>query len=123
MMTHQQIADVFGCSRQMAARHISRGCPRSSAEAALAWYASNIRMKADRKRPAAPLSACVGPNYGSRILEAMNDAAACIELDGDIRELPKRIATDPGFMPTIANNQAVLRCVDALHRKWFDTQG
>lgn len=106
----------------MAAKHIARGCPQTSSDAAQAWYHSNIRAKSDRKRPPVPFGASVGPNYGSRILEAMNDAAACIELDGDIRELPKRIATDPGFTPTIANNQAVLRCVDALHRKWFDVQ-
>ena len=122
MLTHKQIGHALGCSRQMAANHVQRGCPRASAEAALDWYYRNIRSKSDRKRPNAPRSACVGPAYNSRILKVMDDAAACIELDGDIRELPKRIATDPGFTPTIANNQSVLRCVDALHRKWFDTQ-
>ena len=120
MLTHQQIADALGCSRQMAARHIERGCPRTSDDGALAWYHANIRSKSDRHRPRVPSRASVGPNYGSRILEAMNDAAACIELDGDILELPRLIATDPGFMPSITNNQAVRRHVQALRDKWFD---
>lgn len=104
----------------MAAKHIERGCPRNSAEAALTWYHRNIRTKADRTRPPAPRAAMVGPNYGSRILEAMNDAAACLELDSDLTELPARIAHDQGFFPSIENNQAVRRHVEALRRKWFD---
>ena len=120
MLTHQEVADALQCSRQMAAKHIARGCPRDSATAALDWYHRNIRSKADRKRPPAPVSCFVGPNYGSRILEAMNDAAACLELDEDLRELPARIANDRTFLPTIANNQAVRRHVEALRCKWFD---
>jgi hypothetical protein len=49
----------------------------------------------------------------------MDDACACIELDSDLRELPALIANDPGFYPTIANNQAIRRHVGALHEKWF----
>jgi hypothetical protein len=119
MLTHQEVADALQCSRQMAAKHIARGCPRSSAEAALDWYHRNIRVRADRKRPNAPRSACVGPAYNSRILEVMDDACACIELDSDLRELPALIANDPSFFPSIANNQVVRRHVDALHEKWF----
>ena len=103
----------------MAARHIERGCPRTSDDGALAWYHANIRSKSDRHRPRVPSRASVGPNYGSRILEAMNDAAACIELDGDLRELHALIASDPSFFPSIANNQSVRRHIDALHEKWF----
>lgn len=120
MLTHQQIADALGCSRQMAARHVERGCPRTSAEAALAWYHSKIRSKSDRKRPAVPV--CIGPNYGSRILEAMNDVEACLELDEDLRELPRQISQDRSFLPTITNNQAVRRHVEALRMRWFDAQ-
>ena len=69
------------------------------------------------------LGQMVGPNYGSRILELMQDVDAALELDADLRELPSRIATDPLFFPTIQNNQAVLRCVEALRFKWFDAQG
>jgi len=103
----------------MAARHIQRGCPRESEDAARAWYHSNIRSKCDRKRPPVPRSVCVGPAYNSRILEVMDDASACIELDSDLRELPALIATDPIFFPSLANNMAVRRQVDALHQKWF----
>lgn len=120
MLTHQQIADALGCTRQMAARHVERGCPRTSAEAALEWYHRNIRSKADRKRPPAPASCFIGPNYGSRILEAMTDAAACLELDEDLRELPAQIAHDRDFLPTIKANLAVRRHVHALRLKWFD---
>ena len=122
MLTHQHIADALGCSRQMAARHIERGCPRTSAVAALEWYHRNIRTKADRKRPPTPASCFVGPNYGSRILEAMNDAAACLELDEDLRELSAKIAHDRDFLPTVKANQAVRRHVYALRAKWFDAQ-
>ena len=120
MLTHQHIADALGCSRQMAARHIERGCPRTSGVAALEWYHRNIRTKADRKRPPTPASCFVGPNYGSRILEAMNDAAACLELDSDLCELPAKIAHDRDFLPTVKANQAVRRHVHALRMKWFD---
>ena len=119
MLTQKQIGDALGCSRQMAATHVARGCPRTSAEGALDWYYRNIRSKSDRKRPNAPRSACVGPAYNSRILELMDDACACIELDGDLRELPALIASDPSFFPSIANNQSVRRHIDALHEKWF----
>ena len=122
MLTHQHIADALGCSRQMAARHIERGCTRTSAVAALEWYHRNIRTKADRKRPPTPASCFVGPNYGSRILEAMNDAAACLELDEDLRELSAKIAHDRDFLPTVKANQAVRRHVYALRTKWFDAQ-
>jgi hypothetical protein len=120
MLTHQQIADALGCSRQMAAKHIERGCPRTSAEAALAWYHRNIRSKSDRKRPTAPASCFVGPNYGSRILDAMNDAAACLELDSDLRELPAQIAHDRDFLPTIKANQAVRRHVHVTCPRFLD---
>ena len=104
----------------MAAKHIERGCPRHSAEAALTWYHRNIRTKSDRTRPPTPAACFVGPNSGSRIFEAMNDAARCLELDSDLTELPARIAHDQGFFPSIENNQAVRRHVEALRRKWFD---
>jgi hypothetical protein len=122
MLTHQEIADVLGCSRQMAARHISRGCPRTSAEAALAWYAANVRCKADRKRPAVPAVALVGPAPNSRILDLIEDHGAALDLDGDILALPADISSQPDFLPTIQNNQAVRRCVRALYDKWFASQ-
>ena len=119
-LTHKQIGHALGCSRQMAANHVQRGCPRTSAEAALDWFHRNVRTKADRKRPPTPASCFVGPNYGSRILEAMNDAAACLELDSDLSELPAQIAHDRDFLPTVKANQAVRRHVHALRMKWFD---
>jgi len=122
MLTHRQIANALGCSRQMAANHVQRGCPRTSAEAALDWYHRNIRTKADRKRPPAPASCFVGPQHGSRIREAMHDASACLELDGDLCELPAQIAHDRDFLPTVKANQAVRRHVHALRMKWFSAQ-
>jgi hypothetical protein len=122
MLTHQEIADVLGCSRQMAARHVARGCPRTSAEIALAWYAANVRCKADRKRPAVPHVALVGPAPGSRILDLIEDHSAALDLDGDILALPREIASQPDFLPTIQNNQAVRRCVMAVYNKWFGPQ-
>jgi len=120
-MTHQTVADTLGISRTMAARYIkTRGCPTTTPEQVLQWYHSNIRTKADRKRPPTPASCFVGPNYGSRILEAMNDAAACLELDSDLSELPAQIAHDRDFLPTVKANQAVRRHVHALRMKWFD---
>ena len=120
MLTHKQIANALGCYRQMAANHVQRGCPRTSAEAALDWFHRNVRTKADSKRPPTPASCLVGPNYGSRILEAMNDAAACLELDSDLYELPAQIAHDRDFLPTVKANQVVRRYVHALRMKWFD---
>ena len=122
MLTHRQIANALGCSRQMAANHVQRGCPRTSAEGALDWFHRNVRTKADRKRPPTPASCFVGPNLGSRILEAMNDAAACLELDSDLCELPGQIAHDRDFLPTVKANQAVRRHVHALRMKWFDAR-
>lgn len=122
MLTRKQIGHAFGCSRQMGATHVARGCPRRLAEAALDWYARNIRSKSDRRREPTPASCFVGPNYGSRILKAMNDAAACLELDSNLSELRAQIAHDPDFLPTIKANQAVRRHVHALRMKWFDAQ-
>jgi hypothetical protein len=119
-MSHQQVADTLGISRQMAARYIKeRGCPTSTPDEVLRWYHSNIRSKCDRTRPRVPACALVGPAMGSRILEIISDHAGALELDGDITELPSRIAADRDFEPSIRNNQAVRRAVAALNRKWF----
>jgi hypothetical protein len=119
-MSHQQVADTLGISRQMAARYIKqRGCPTTTSEEVLRWYGSNIRLKSDRRRPAAPAVALVGPAPTSRILEVIDNHDEAIELEKDLRGLPGQIASDPSFLPTIANNQAVRRCVMALHDKWF----
>jgi hypothetical protein len=119
-MTHQQVADTLGISRTMAARYIkTRSCPTTTPEEVLRWYHSNIRMKADRRRPAAPAVALVGPAPNSRILDLIEDHGSALELDGDILALPAEIAHQPDFLPTIQNNQAVRRCVRALYDKWF----
>jgi hypothetical protein len=104
----------------MAATHVARGCPRTSAEAALGWFHRNVRTKADRKRPPTPASCFVGPQLGSRIREAMSDASACLELDSDLCELPGRIAHDRDFFATVKANAAVRRHVHALRAKWFN---
>jgi len=119
-MTYQAIADTLGITRQLASRYVKgRNCPRTTPEEVLAWYHSNIRSKCDRQRPRAPHAAPVGPAPGSRILEVIDNHDDALELEEDLRGLPGQIASDPSFMPTIANNQAVRRCVMALHGKWF----
>ena len=119
-MTHQQAADTLGISRTMAARYIkTRGCPTTTPEEVLRWYHSNIRSKCDRQRPRVPAAALVGPAPGSLILEAINDHAAALELDADIRAIPNSISQHPEFFPAISNNRAVHQVVTAFHRKWF----
>jgi hypothetical protein len=119
-MTHQQVADTLGISRQMAARYINqRGCPVTTPDEVLRWYHGNIRSKCDRQRPRVPAAALVGPAPGSRILEAIADHAAALELDSDILAIPNSISQHPEFFPTISNNRAVRQIVGAFHRKWF----
>jgi hypothetical protein len=119
-MTFQQVGDTLGITRQMASRYIkTRGCPTTTPEEVLRWYGSNIRLKADRRRPATSAAALVGPAPGSRILDLIEDHSAALDLDGDILALPAEIAHQPDFLPTIQNNQAVRRCVRALYDKWF----
>jgi hypothetical protein len=50
----------------------------------------------------------------------MNDASACLELDGDLCGLPAEIAHDRDFFATVKANAAVRRHVHALRAKWFD---
>jgi len=120
-MTYQAIADTLGITRQLASRYVKgRGCPRTTPEEVRAWYGSNIRLKSDRQRPATAGGALRGPAPDSRILQAMADHDDALELEEDLRGLPGQIASDPSFMATILNNQAVRRHVEALRRKWFD---
>ncbi len=122
-MTYQAIADTLGISRQLASRYVkTRGCPTTTPEEVRAWYGSNIRLKSDRQRPATAAGPLVGPAPNSRILEVIDNHDDALELEADLRGLPEEIASDPSFMPTILNNQAVRRCVAALHAKWFASQ-
>jgi hypothetical protein len=119
-MTHQQVADTLGISRQLASRYVrGRGCPRTTPEEVRAWYGSNIRLKSDRQRPATAGGALRGPAPTSRILEVIDNHDDALELEEDLRGLPGVIASQPDFFCTIQNNVAVRRCVAALHAKWF----
>jgi hypothetical protein len=119
-MTYQAIADTLGITRQLASRYVKgRGCPRTTPEAVLAWYGSNIRMKSDRQRPATAGGALRGPAPTSRILEVIDNHDGAFELEEDLRGLPGQIASQPDFLCTIQNNQAVRRCVGALRDKWY----
>ena len=119
-MTYQAIADTLGITRQLASRYVKgRGCPRTTPEAVLAWYHSNIRSKCDRQRPRAPHAAMVGPAPGSRILDLIEDHSAAIEMDGDIRALGNAISQHPRFFASIENNCAVRDVIDSFHAKWF----
>jgi hypothetical protein len=119
-MTHQQVADTLGISRTMAARYIkTRACPRTTPEEVLRWYHSNVRMKSDRQRPATAGGPLRGPAPTSRILEVIDNHDDALELEEDLRGLPGQIASQPDFLCTIQNNQAVRRCVGALRDKWY----
>jgi hypothetical protein len=119
MMTQREIGETLGCTRQMAALHVKRGCPRTTPEAVLAWYHSTIRSKCDRQRPRVPQAALVGPAPGSRILDIIEDQCAAIEMDGDIRALGNQISQHRRFFPSIENNCAVRDVINAFHAKWF----
>jgi hypothetical protein len=119
-MTHQQVADTLGISRTMAARYIkTRACPRTTPEEVRAWYGSNVRLKSDRQRPATAGGPLRGPAPTSRILEVIDNHDDALELEEDLRGLPGQIASQPDFLCTIQNNQAVRRCVGALRDKWY----
>jgi len=119
-MTYQAIADTLGISRQLASRYVkTRGCPTTTPEEVRAWYGSNIRLKSDRQRPATAGGPLHGPAPDSRILQAIADHDDAAELEEDLRALPGQIASQPDFFCTIQNNQAVRRCVMALHGKWY----
>jgi hypothetical protein len=60
-----------------------------------------------------------GPAPDSRILQAIADHDDALELEEDLRALPGQIASQPDFLCTIQNNQAVRRCVGALRDKWY----
>ena len=116
-MTQREIADTLKCSRQMAALHLKRGCPRTSPEAVLAWYHSNVRCRSDRPRPNAP-------RIDMSIVQPFSLAFDLDEYDvrdrlfREIAELPREIASEPTFLPTIDNNRAVRAVVERLITRW-----